>query len=332
MNKKIYIVIVCVFALGALAGWYLYKTTFNLSSLAPTEYRLNTTPQFKLINPLIFTDSDQRLFTEYDPLDSQLNSYVASAKKDGSVSAVSVYFRDLNTGHWTGIDEDEEYNPSSMMKVTVLISYLRSSLQDNSVLSKAVDYPGEDWTGQNYVEHTGRAAGDYPASDLLNDMIIDSDNSAMTALVKSNLDQFVSTYNDFNLPQPKSDSSDYMTARSYSVVFRSLFNASYLTRSLSNQALDLLTKTKFTAGLVAGVPASTTVAHKFGEHTYVDTANNNALLYHELHDCGIIYYPDHPYLLCVMTKGQDFSKLEKVISTISGKAYQWVDADVKGFQ
>ena len=330
MTKGMYTAIIAsIYVVGAFTGWFLYKSTLDLSSFAPTEYRLNTTPQYPLINPLIFTDSDQRLFTEYNPFDSQLSAYIASAKRDGTASSVSVYFRDLNSGHWTGVNEDEEYNPSSMIKVAVFISYLKASIQDKSILSQSVYYPGEDWTGQNYVEHTGRAPGNYPVTDLLNDMIVYSDNNAMTALVKNNLSQFISTYNDFKLPQPTTDASDYMTARSYSVVFRSLFNASYLLRSQSEQVLELLTQTKFTQGLVAGLPASTTVAHKFGEHTYVDDSNGS-VLYHELHDCGIVYYPNHPYFVCVMTKGQDFSKLQTVISNISKMAYQWIDAEAKG--
>jgi hypothetical protein len=46
----------------------------------------------------------------------------------------------------------------------------------------------------------------------------------------------------------------------------------------------------------------------------------------QLHDCGIIYYPGNPYLLCVMTRGTDWSALEKTIQTISAMTYKEVDS------
>ena len=44
----------------------------------------------------------------------------------------------------------------------------------------------------------------------------------------------------------------------------------------------------------------------------------------ELHDCGIIYYPNHPYFLCVMTKGADFPVLAGVIREVSQTAWEEV--------
>jgi len=86
--------------------------------------------------------------------------------------------------------------------------------------------------------------------------------------------------------------------------------------------LSLLTHTNFTSGLTAGIPKNIVVAHKFGEATDDDVSGS--IISRELHDCGIIYYPGKPYLLCVMTKGTDFSKLEGVISGISEIAYDFV--------
>ena len=42
---------------------------------------------------------------------------------------------------------------------------------------------------------------------------------------------------------------------------------------------------------------------------------------HELHDCGIVYYPEHPYFLCVMTRGGDRPKLAAAIADVSKVAY-----------
>lgn len=73
-----------------------------------------------------------------------------------------------------------------------------------------------------------------------------------------------------------------------------------------------------TTGLVAQLPSSVKVAHKYGERgIYEDTQLTGI----ELHDCGIVYAPGSLYYLCVMTRGKDTSKLAKVISSISAAVY-----------
>ena len=293
----------------------------------PIEYRINTTPQYKLINPLIFIDTDQGFFTEYDTYDKAVSSFVDTAEKSNQASSVSVYFRDLNSGHWTGTNENEVFNPSSMLKVAVLIAYLKGAMQDKQLLSKKLYYPGQDWTGQYYVQDSGLQKGDYTIQQLINAMIIDSDNQALNVLESNDPSDFSSTYQDFKLPAYQDAGEDFMTTKSFSVVFRSLYNASYVLRSQSEQALELLSQTTFTKGIVAGTPGGITIAHKFGEHSFVNA--NGTLVDRELHDCGIVYYPGDPYLLCVMTKGKDFSSLESVISGVAKISYDWTDTRMK---
>jgi beta-lactamase class A len=93
-----------------------------------------------------------------------------------------------------------------------------------------------------------------------------------------------------------------------------LYYSTYLNKDYSEKALELLSNTEFTQGLVAPLPRSVTVAHKFGERALPDGTN-------QLHDCGIVYYPGHPYLLCIMTKGPDFKDLTQAIQQISSKVY-----------
>lgn len=78
----------------------------------------------------------------------------------------------------------------------------------------------------------------------------------------------------------------------------------------------MLSKTSFKKGLVAGVPKNIMVSHKYGERLYVDS--NEA----QLHDCGIIYFPQTPYLLCIMTRGENFAELENTIKEISKNVYE----------
>ncbi len=65
------------------------------------------------------------------------------------------------------------------------------------------------------------------------------------------------------------------------------------------------------------------VAHKFGERSFLDKKTK------QLHDCGIVYHPAKPYVLCVMTRGDDFDKLSAVLRSVSALVYQEVDAQQK---
>jgi hypothetical protein len=70
---------------------------------------------------------------------------------------------------------------------------------------------------------------------------------------------------------------------------------------------------------VAGVPSGTVVAHKFGERVL---PSKNVK---QLHDCGIVYYPQFPYVLCVMTRGNDFVTLQQAIKGVSDIVYREFD-------
>ena len=76
---------------------------------------------------------------------------------------------------------------------------------------------------------------------------------------------------------------------------------------------------------MAGLPKDVTIAHKFGEHV---SGSNGVISSVELHDCGIVYAPKKPYLLCVMTRGSDFDKLSGIIKSISNMVYEGVTEDL----
>lgn len=63
------------------------------------------------------------------------------------------------------------------------------------------------------------------------------------------------------------------------------------------------------------MPKDVEIAHKFGQRD-VDGVGLK-----QLHDCGIVYHPDGPYLLCVMTRGFDYDILSNVIGEISKRTY-----------
>ncbi len=156
-------------------------------------------------------------------------------------------------------------------------------------------------------------------------MIVNSDNNAL-ALLSNIIKPSVlkSLYNDvvamsiYDLQH--SVTFSFINTKQVSYFFRVLYNATYLTNDLSEQALTLLSETDYKNGLVAGVPDGMIVAHKFGQVSL----RRDVIIEEELHDCGIIYHPRNPYFLCVMTKSfSTIPNIENVIKRISTATYQY---------
>lgn len=80
-------------------------------------------------------------------------------------------------------------------------------------------------------------------------------------------------------------------------------------------------------GLQGMLPSSVTVAHTF---SYIK--GDGKKIKTQLHDCGITYHPEAPYILCIMTQGKDQKIQLKVMQEISQAMYAEVDAKAKEHQ
>ena len=319
---------IILISIGALiVGWFgssIYNSHFVDTSKDIVPLRENS-PDYKFINPLILmTDKRKINFEEYTDLESKISNYISTAKKGGSVKDVSIYFMDLNSAEWIGVNEESLYAPSSMLKVSVLLGYLKLAEDNPLVLSEKLYYNPTSIGGQ-YYKPRQLAVGYYSVEELLKQMIIESDNDAMRALDDAHIDEILSIYKDLKLPDPNGDALDNMSPRAYSRLFRAIYNGAYISHSSSEEALKLLSQTDFNLGLVSGA-TSTIVSHKFGELTDIE---NGVVQEKELHDCGIVYFPGKPYFLCVMTRGNsdtDFPSLQKIISDISSITFNYMEA------
>ena len=302
------------------AGWYAHR----LDESSFVQIRENS-PQYFYTNPLLFTQNNEAEFSRLDPLKESLEATRRDAIAAQNADRVSVYFREIDSGAWTGIDPDEVYGPGSMLKVATMLAYLNIGDADSSVLKENLKYSYADDPGQFYKPLPLRT-GEYPVIALIQQMIVESDNSAMTLLNKHRVIDVLSVYKDLRLPDITESPDNFLSPRQYSRLFRVLYNATYLSRDYSESALKLLSLTKFRDGLVAGVPEDTVVAHKFGERRVLE---NGTEQYKQLHDCGIIYYPKKPYFLCVMTEGDDYKKLAQTIADMSQTTYEYVTSQTK---
>lgn len=319
--------------IGGTIGWFLRKGDEKQVTVQTKLLRENSS-SYKFVNPIVLAQTPENTsIPELQTLKKTLGDYIVKAKDENKLEDGSVYFRQLNTDSWIGVNVDDTYAPASMLKALSLIAYLRSAQENPALYSTSITISNEDvnlHANQDYYPPISpvQQGKRYSSNELLSHMIINSDNTAANAINRLMGDEALDkTFTDLNLPVlTETTPSDFISPRQYSRVFRSLYNGAYLSPEVSEQALELLSKTTFTEGIVAGVPEGTVVSHKFGERTLMST--NGQIK--ELHDCGIIYAPNDPYLLCVMTKGTDFPALQKTISDISRLAWQSVkELDIK---
>jgi beta-lactamase class A len=256
-------------------------------------------------------------------LKNSINEYISKVKIDTpAVKHVSVYFRDLNAGLVFGINEQEEFIPGSLLKLPLMISVFKKSESNASFLDQSFLFNGGAVENKQFYKPSNpiEVGKVYSVGELIEHAIIFSDNNA-ALLLKELVDEndFVSIYEELGIKVPK-NAGYTLTVQTYASFFRILYNASFLNKHNSGKALQMLSEAEFSDGLVSGVPSEIKVAHKFGERLSEGQDN-------QLHDCGIIYYPEHPYVLCVMTKGSSIPDMAATIKDISKTVFEKVKKD-----
>ncbi len=324
---------VCGCVLGLAGGWVASSTISARAAAADSTDSMTRQGGYQYINPLLSCDiSEDTPSPSLGALQQKLQSETTSLIKSGEAKRVSVYIRLMDSGKWTGVNQNDRFAPASLMKVPILITYLKDFQTNANVLTTTYTLSTTpDANDNEIIKPTARlAAGSYTVQELLEAMITQSDNNALQVLQNhASAATLNDVFNNFGVPPALDENSDSVSPQDYMRFFRILYNATYLGRARSQDALEMLSSTTFTQGIVAGVPPGMPVSHKFGERSVVSkNASTGAVVSttHELHDCGIVYYPHTPYGICIMTQGDDFKTLEHVIADISRVTYQAIDA------
>jgi len=290
-------------------------------------YNIQRDPRnYKYISPIISVEPINES-EKYAAIKTEIQNYIDNGKQNGSLISASVYLKDFTKGDWFAINPSERYNPGSLVKVGVLMTYLRMAEGKPKFLDKEVTYHGEKgfvFPIEYYKSDTVVEGHKYKISDLLQYMIKYSDNRA-TVYLENYMDTtiFKKEFADLGITEPRFNDPTYaLNVKEYSMMFKALYNAGYLKRKASENALGLLTESTFKNGLLKELPASAVVAHKFGEA--------GDLTLHELHESGIVYLNNNPYMITVMTKGTNWDKLSDAIGHISKMAYDKMTLSPEG--
>lgn len=303
---------------------YLRKEEDVGAAYCSPNYREVRESGYEYIQPLLECDADQRA-EPYEALRRDLQANLSSLDIHEDTS---MYFRDLKTGMWVGINEDQVIPPASMSKMYVfLAAYKKESIEpgffDEEFVYRNQFINQRNLDTEEYRDHILVEGETYTIKDLLERMILYSDNEAFWA-VNYLLNKKYPGYMDEMSSGLLVGEDGYVSLKNFSNMFRLLYNATYLPKEESEAALTLLTKTSFTEGIVAGVPESVKVASKFG---FFNPEPGIGELYRFNH-CGIVYHSSRPYLLCLSIPSDtldDFRESMKQAEDISVAVYKWVD-------
>ncbi len=310
-SNKNYIIFVILFFIIIILSYFNFK-----NFLCEKSYKFISNQCQDLV-------IDKKAYLE---LKLELEKYIEESKKSGDLNDASVYFRDLNRGPVMGINEHSDFSSASLLKLPIIMTIYKMAESRPEILDFNLVNEGENTLTQFFnPDESIKNNVPYSVREVIKYALVYSDNKAI-----SMLNDFIAIEGDYEnnlqvvfrelgliLPDDLTDRD--ISTRSYASLYRLLYNSSYLSPEYSEIILETLSQSNFKIGLKAGVPNEIKVSNKFGER-FLDNGER------QLHDCGIIYYPNNPYLLCVMTQGDDFDKLTLVIKEISEKFYKEVDS------
>lgn len=315
-----YLFTIVAFALGVWFGYVWEEKGKKIAFKSPEEQRIPW-QSTKLTSPLLECKeaAEELSIGDRVVIEKSIATYIDKASREGVLDEVAVYFRDLNNGPWFGINERQKFIPGSLLKLPLALSVYWIARSDPASLTQSIEYQGTDVSlaeEKEYGSDQTLVPGIYSLRDLVRIMLQDSNNEAAEVLAQIlGQERVLYIYNDLGILSPQFGSDYEIDVKTFGAFFRVLFNASYVGEAYSEEILTILTQSKFTKGIVAGVPQSVRVAHKFGIRSYEGETTK------QLHDCGIVYI-ESPYVLCIMTKGKDTTQLEGVIRDISTLVYE----------
>lgn len=298
--KKKYFLFFSLFALGVgvtvFCGYLLYGVTpFALKE------------EYSLLNPSVSLIDKKDLIVNFEELRKSLNKKYE--QRDDYL--VSLYFEYLPTGANINVNRDERIWPASLIKIPVAMTAMKKIEQGDWKLSNELVLLDEDKDREYGILYENPSGTTFSIQNLLEESLINSDNTAHFILLR-NIEsaELEETYRHLGMDdiiddlkkKPKDqDTDNRMTAKRYTIFFRSLYNSTFLSSEYSQLLLSILGKAP-KEYINAGLPNDVTFVHKTGvrvdEHVWADS--------------GIVYIPGRPYLITVMIQKKRTLPYEKI--------------------
>ncbi|MFL5384214.1 MAG: serine hydrolase [Longimicrobiaceae bacterium] len=223
------------------------------------------------------------------------------------VAGVSVL--DLRSGERVSIRGDETFPTASLIKVAVLVTLLDEVSKGTIRLDERISLLARDRVGGSGVLQYMQGGLEPTVGDAAWLMIVLSDNTATNILLDHlNVKTVWDKMEALGLPHTKIHSKTFLRSTSIAVdssvkyglgvttpnetarLFELLYRGRAVSPALDSVAIAMLRANQDGTKLARWLPDTVAVAHKTGE---VDRSRS---------DCGIVYGPQAPVVVCAMTR------------------------------
>ena len=262
----------------------------------------------------IFSFSQNDIIINFIELRNQLRNY-----HDSIPDKIGTYFEYLPSGVSIGINEKENFVLASLLKVPLVMAVYKA-IDDGTLHHDQILTIRKEDINTGFGDLWKRGVGaQITVDEAIGLTLTKSDNTANALLYYAvQAGSLEEIFDQLDIPKDvQSDEQALVTPKNYSSILRSLYLSSILQTKDSNAILDLLTQSTFNDKIKAGIPKHVAVAHKIGTYEY---GTGKVPTYT---DCGIVYVPKRPYILCIMTKTTE-EKARIYMRTISRIVYDYV--------
>lgn len=293
------------FSLNFFLGYFYTQQTPTQETLAK---------EFPFLSKRVLVENSNDILINFVPLRTALREYVANSK-----AHLGVYFEYLPSGISVGVNDREEVRLASLSKVPLSMAILKKeeakklSLEEKVVL-QASDL--DDGFGDLWKAGAGSV---FTIRELVEKSLKESDNTAYRALFRQLTPEEVNdVYSNLEIQISFIDNNyPLVSPKSYSSILRSLYLSSYLSKEDSQYLLEVLTGSNFDETITRPIPKNVKVAHKVGVFDKADSKEKVFI------DCGIVYIPSRPYILCLFVEDEE-SVANYQMATISKMIYDYV--------
>lgn len=309
INRGLLLIIIMFLLIvsGAL-GFRLHQLQANLTDKSVATNDSATHP---FLASRIFVDNPNDTIINFAPLRQDLREYFS--KLDINYSFYAEY---LPTGTSIKINQDNPMVGASLLKLPLVMNLFYGAEHGQIALSTKVTMQEGDVDKRSGTLWQKGVGSQFTVEELARQAIVQSDNTAVNMLIgatSGKFDLFQKTINELDVDLIAENSTQtVLGAGGYSSMLKCLYLSCVNTYADSQQILTWMTESNSPPRLRAGVPSNVRVAHKYG--TSGGTSES---------DCGIVYAPKRPYIICVMLGTPD-DNANKIIQDISKKVYDYI--------